>query len=336
MTRLRRPRLRRRSRVLLFAAAVSAVLVGGCATPQPLTPTVSGDYSELPLSGGAEILLPTGEVPDEPPTPESCGALASLRPGTAPVVPAAGSALAEITARGRLVVGIDQNTNLFSFRDPTTGMLMGFDVDVAREMARDLFGDPSKVEFRLLTFGDRFEALENGDVDLVVKGTSITCARTDRVAFSTVYFQAYQRLLVPKGSDISGPEDLSGARVCTAVDTTSLDTVRRVQPEATIVAVPDWDDCLVALQQGQADAASTDDSILAGLAAQDPNLEIVGPPLESEPYGIGVNKNHDDLVRFVNGTLDRMRADGTWTRLYDTWLTVLGPADGPPPPTYRD
>ncbi|MDV7245996.1 MULTISPECIES: glutamate ABC transporter substrate-binding protein [Rhodococcus] len=335
-----RPRRTRRRafRPHLLVCACATVLFAGCATPQPLSPIPGGDYAEFPLSDGAQILPPSGIAPAEPPTPDTCGALASLRPG--PAVPPGtrppDSAVADILARGRLVVGLDQNTNLFSFRDPTTGTLMGFDVDVAKEVARDLFGDPSKVEYRLLTFGSRFDALENDEVDLVVKGTTITCERAERVAFSTVYFQAYQRLLVPKGSGIEGPADLAGKRVCTATETTSLATVQRVQPEATIVAVPDWDDCLVVLQQRHADAASTDDSILAGLAAQDPNLEIVGPPLESEPYGIGVNKSHEDLVRFVNGTLDRMRADGTWMALYDRWLTVLGPVPGPPAPTYRD
>ncbi len=90
------------------------------------------------------------------------------------------------------------------------------------------------------------------------------------------------------------------------------------------------------LQQRQADAVSTDDAILAGLAAQDPTLEIVGPSLETQPYGIGINKTNTDLVRLVNGTLDRLRVDGTWMRLYDRWLTVLGPVAGPPTPTYRD
>ncbi|KAF0962609.1 glutamate ABC transporter substrate-binding protein [Rhodococcus sp. T7] len=336
MTRVRRPRRRTCPRALLLSAAVATLLAAGCAAPQPLTPIASGDYSDQPLTNGLQVHPPTGDVPAEPPAPDSCGALASLRPVTAPDLRAPGSALAEITARGRLVVGIDQNTNLFSFRDPTTGALMGFDVDVAGEMARDLFGDPSRVEFRLLTSGDRFDALEKKAVDLVVKSTTITCERSERVAFSTVYFQAYQRLLVPKVSGITGAEDLAGKRVCTVADTTSLDTVRRVQPAATIVTVPDWDDCLVALQQRRADAASTDDSILAGLAEQDPNLEIVGPPLQSEPYGIGVNKGNEDLVRFVNGTLDRMRGDGTWMRLYDSWLTVLGPVTGPPTATYRD
>ena len=98
-----------------------------------------------------------------------------------------------------------------------------------------------------------------------------------------------------------------------------------------------WLAQLVSIQQDWVDAVSADDSILAGMAAQDPNLEIVGPDLESEPYGIVMNRNDPDLVRFVNGTLERIRADGTWMRLYDHWYSaVLGPVAGPPSPTYRD
>ena len=145
-----------------------------------------------------------------------------------------------------------------------------------------------------------------------------------------MYFEASQRLLVPKDSPVRGPADLAGKRVCSQVDTTSLATVARVAPAATLLAVQNWDDCLVALQQGQADAASTDDSILAGMAVQDPNLHIVGPSLEAEPYGIGVNKSQDDLVRAVNASLERIRRDGTWLSLYRKWLTVLGPAPSPP------
>ena len=109
-----------------------------------------------------------------------------------------------------------------------------------------------------------------------------------------------------------GPADLAGKRVCSRVDTTSLATVSRVAPTATLLGVQNMDDCLVALQQGQADAASTDDAILAGMAVQDPNLQIVGPSLEAEPYGIGINKSQDDLVRAVNASLERIRRDGTW------------------------
>jgi polar amino acid transport system substrate-binding protein len=178
--------------------------------------------------------------------------------------------------------------------------------------------------------------VQNQAVDILAKATTITCARAELIAFSTVYFEASQRLLVPKDSPVQGPADLADKRVCSGFGTTSLATVSRVAPTATLVAVQNMDDCLVLLQQGQADAASTDDSILAGMAVQDPNLHIVGPSLEAEPYGIGVNKSQEDLVRAVNASLERIRRDGTWLSLYRRWLTVLGPASSPPEPKYRD
>jgi len=304
---------------------LAATLVAGCSSVQPLV-EVSPSLTTLPMpSGASEVASASGAAVD------SCDASASLRPSTE-----AGPAVKAIRQRGRLIVGLDQSTNLFSFRDPVSGQLQGFDVDIAREIARDLVGDASKVEFRLLTSPERITALENQTVDIVVNTMTITCARAEQIAFSTVYFEASQRLLVPKDSDVQGPADLAGKRVCAQVDTTSLATVSRVAPAATLVAVPNWDDCLVALQQGQVDAVSTDNSILAGMAVQDPNLHIVGPSLEPEPYGIGINKAQDDLVRAVNASLERIRRDGTWLSLYRKWLTVLGPATSPPEPKYRD
>jgi polar amino acid transport system substrate-binding protein len=100
--------------------------------------------------------------------------------------------------------------------------------------------------------------------------------------------------------------------------------------------VVNWADCLVTLQQRQVDAVSTDDSILAGLVSQDPYLHIVGPNMDTQPYGIGVQLDNTGLVRFVNGTLERIRRDGTWNTLYRKWLTVLGPAPAPPNPRYAD
>jgi polar amino acid transport system substrate-binding protein len=262
---------------------------------------------------------------------ESCDATASLRPFAA-----GGPNVDEIRRRGRLIVGVDQSTNLFSFRDPISGELQGFNVDIAREIARDLVGDAAKVDFRLVSDPERIEAVQKQTVDILAKATTITCARAELIAFSTVYFQASQRLLVPKDSPVRGPEDLAGKRVCSGMGTTSLATVARVAPTATLLAVQNMDDCLIALQQGQADAFSTDDSILAGMAVQDPNLHIVGPSLEAEPYGIGVNKSQDDVVRAVNASLERIRRDGTWLSLYRKWLTMLGPSQGPPEPKYRD
>ncbi|MEE6167750.1 MULTISPECIES: glutamate ABC transporter substrate-binding protein [unclassified Mycolicibacterium] len=303
---------------------LAATVLTGCATVQPLV-QVPASLTTMPLPSGAEVApTVTGAAV------ESCDATASLRPSAAPA-----PTVEAIRRRGWVVVGIDQNTNPLSFRDPVTGELRGFLVDLSHEVARDLVGDPEKVDFRLLTEPERMSAVQNNTVDILTKATTITCPRAELIAFSTVYFEGHQRLLVPRGSPVRGPADLAGKRVCSALATTSIATVARVAPAATIVGVQNFDDCLVALQQGQVDAASTDDSLLVGMAGQDPNLEIVGPALENEPYGIGVNKSEEDLVRAVNASLDRIRRDGTWEALYRKWFSMLGPAT-PPEPKYRD
>jgi polar amino acid transport system substrate-binding protein len=118
--------------------------------------------------------------------------------------------------------------------------------------------------------------------------------------------------------------------------TTSLSALFALDPRPTLFGVSNWTDCLVMLQQGQVDAISTDDAVLAGLAEQDPNVELVGPSIAAEPYGIGIKKENGDLVRFVNGVLDEMRDDGTWERLYQDRLLILGPSPGPPTARYQD
>ena len=314
------------------ATVAALAVITGCAQPadpaMPAVPTLAP-----PTPAGMEVL------PLEPPRPpdsaaKTCDRMASLRPFSGRA--AADAAVASIRKRGRLLVGLDIGSNLFSFRDPVTSEITGFDVDIAGEVARDIFGKSSAVEYRILSSADRITALQTNAVDIVVKTMTITCERREKVNFSTPYFVAYQRILAPRTSDIAGPQDLSGKRVCVARGTTSLQKVQQIDPPPTIVTVVTWADCLVALQQHDVDAISTDDAILAGLVAQDPYLHIVGPNLAEEPYGIGINLTNTPLVRFVNATLDRIRNDGTWDTLYRRWLTVLGPAPGPPTPRYLD
>lgn len=310
---------------------VAATATGCSAPPEPYTVPPTETYSLAPLPEGATVIAPTSLPP-----PAECGdPTASLRPFPAGQVPDSAS-LDAIRARGRLIVGLDTGSNLMSFRNPANGQIEGFDVDIAREVARDLLGDPDKVEFRVLNYDEREQALEDGKVDIVAKTMAVTCERRQRIDFSTVYYDAYQRILVMAGSPIRDVSDLAGRRVCVGEGTTSLERVERQQPEATAVTVPLWSDCLVMLQQNQVDAISTDDTLLLGLATQDPHSRLVGPSMGDERYGIGIAQRNDDLVRFVNGTLERIRRDGTWERIYDRWLTGLGPPPAPPPAAYRD
>jgi polar amino acid transport system substrate-binding protein len=275
---------------------------------------------------------PSTATDGPPPDDDSC--TGSLRPF--PTKAQADAAVANIRNRGRLIVGLDIGSNLLSFRDPITGEITGFDVDIAGEVARDIFGTPSQVVYRILSSNDRIEALQNDKVDIVVKSMSITCERRKLINFSTEYLRANQRILAPRDSRIERASNLSGKRVCAVTGTTSLQRIELISPPPVAVEVVTWADCLVALQQRQADAVSADDTILAGLVAQDPYLHIVGPSMSEEPYGIGINLENTGLVRFVNGTLERIRRDGTWNTLYRKWLTVLGPAPTPPTPRYID
>jgi polar amino acid transport system substrate-binding protein len=316
----------------LAAILGASVLLAGCGQTAPVVPTPTVTLAPPSPSGMGE--LPPG--PAQPPArPEDdCNRTMSLRPFDTKAE--ADAAVANIKARGRLIVGLDIGSNLFSFRDPISGEITGFDVDIAGEIARDIFGTPSQVEYRILSSADRIAALRNNEVDVVVKTMTITCERKKLVNFSTVYLTADQRILAQRDSTIRRASDLSGKRVCVAKGTTSLQRIQEIAPPPIIVGVVTWADCLVALQQRQVDAVSTDDSILAGLVSQDPYLHIVGPSMNEEPYGIGVNLDNTGLVRYVNGTLERIRRDGTWNTLYRKWLTVLGPAPSPPVARYSD
>jgi polar amino acid transport system substrate-binding protein len=324
-----------RARLVATALAlVSVVGVTACGSGGGSLPGArQAGAPPRPLDAQDPATAPTGGTASD-----SCNARASLRPsGSLP--PAgqmpAGSTMAKIAARGRLIAGVDQNSYRFGFRDPGTGELTGFDVDVAREVARAIFGDPNKVQFRATNSASRIPSLQSNAVDIVVQTMTINCTRLTQVAFSTEYFTAGQRILVTRGSGLNSIADLRGKKVCSAAGSTSIANLAANPAKPKLVSVPDWTDCLVMLQQNQVSAVSTDDSILAGLAAQDPNTAVVGARFSQEPYGIGINRSATDLVRFVNGVLERMRADGTWTRLYGKWLTALGPAS-PPVAQYRD
>ncbi|SEH50505.1 amino acid ABC transporter substrate-binding protein, PAAT family [Mycolicibacterium rutilum] len=310
----------------------AALLLTGCTQAASMTSTPGVTLAPPTPAGMEEIAPEPVRVPEE--ATEDCNRTESLRPF--PTKAQADRAVENIRTRGRLIVGLDIGSNLFSFRDPITGQITGFDVDIAGEIARDIFGTPSQVEYRIMSSADRIAALQNNQVDVVVKTMTITCERKKHVGFSTVYLTANQRILAQRDSTIRQATDLSGRRVCVAKGTTSLQRIQQITPPPIIVGVVTWADCLVALQQRQVEAVSTDDSILAGLVSQDPYLHIVGPSLNEEPYGIGVNLQNTGLVRFVNGTLERIRRDGTWNTLYRKWLTVLGPAPAPPVARYSD
>ncbi|VFA89351.1 ABC transporter arginine-binding protein 1 precursor [Gordonia paraffinivorans] len=325
----------RRLPLLAAVLALVAVVATGCVrfpAEESPPPTATADPLVLP---GVQTDVPI----EPPPSSEACNATQTLRPPAEMPEPARmppGSTMAEIFERGRLIVGLDIGSNLFSFRDPISGDIEGFDVDIAHAIAEAIFGDPQRVEFQVLSSAERVDALRDHTVDVVIKTMSITCDRLDDISFSAPYYVASQRILAFRNSDIRGPAQLAGKRVCAARGATSIGRMQSIQPKVEMVTTSTWADCLVLMQQGQVDAVTSDDAILAGLAAQDPWVQVVGPSLGEEFYGVGIPKGEDDMVRFVNGVLEDLRATGRWQEIRNRWLSILDSGYGAPQPSYRD
>ncbi|MEU1281157.1 glutamate ABC transporter substrate-binding protein [Streptomyces sp. NPDC005805] len=309
----------------------------------------------LPLSHGAADALSTGPAAQGAPAPQRADDCedpeASLRPSAA-----GGPNIDAIKERGKLIVGVDQNSYRWGYRKPAEGPdqpsdLEGFDIDLARAIAQDILGSPDAVIFRAIPTNQRIPALESGRVDIVVRTMTISCSRIEQVAFSTAYFQAGQQVLAPKSSPITGyDESLAGKRVCSAEGSTAYEALEKnsfgavFQDERDgrpgdedLLTVPNQLDCLVRLQLGLVDAIVTDNALAAGQAAQDPSIELKGDkPFTTEYYGVATKLGKDDLVRRVNRVLEEYRK-GAWATAYDKWLKADLPGiSGPPQPKYRD
>lgn len=305
--------------------------LGGLAAALALFAGCSGDAS---LPGPVQVEAPTTDAPATPAQLEcttaqkELAAVTSYEPTEALPAPGAmpaGSTMEKIQQRERLIVGVSSDTLQFGARNPITGEIEGFDIDMLKEVAKAIFGDagPDRIEYRIITYAQRLPSLESGAVDLVAHTMTINCNRWLRIAFSTEYYAAGQKVLVKRGAAAKSIDDLAKAkaRVCVPGGSTNLEALQDPKYKGVqIVEKADITDCLVAFQQGEADAITADDTVLVGFAAQDPYAVVVGDAFTSEPYGIGVNKDQVDLVEFVNSVLDNIRGNGRWEEIYAKWV----------------
>lgn len=318
---------------LALAGLVAVALAGFASATEPASSSETGAESAA-AAPTATTAAPCTEIrdslrPDGPlPAPGALLAEGALPPG---------SALAEIVARGRLVVGVDQRKYLIGYRNPQTGALEGSDIDVVRLIAQALFGSPDRVQYIVLDVADRVPAIQEKRVDLVVNSFAVTCERQRSVEFSAPYIRASARLLVPVGSGVEEVDDLDGGTVCTSRGSTTEAVLKQLPLELEVLTRANLADCMVDLHQGRAGAVASDEVLLAGLAAQDPQTVVVGPSLLATDYAVGANPDSPDLVRFVNAVLEQARTDGTLAASIQRWLAgAVEPLPEPPAPAYRD
>lgn len=272
-------------------------------------------------ANSTNTVLPEAKA-NTPPVSSTTAAptLASPAPGVKEAIPTTGGFLDTIKQRGKLVVGVKFDQPGFGLNDPISNKLVGFEVDMAHEFARGLFGNPDKIEFVEAVSANRIPFLQEDKVDIVIATFTINEQRKQQIDFSDAYYVAQQKLLVKKGSSIKSVADLAGKNVATVQGSTSEKNLAEKAPQAKPLLFGKYSEAFVALENGQAEAVTTDDVILSGLkltSSNPANYEIVGAGFTTEPYGIGVKKGRSELLAYTNGTLAAMKTDGRWKDLYD-------------------
>ncbi|CAL9419007.1 glutamate ABC transporter substrate-binding protein [Streptomyces pilosus] len=227
----------------------------------------------------------------------------------------------------KIKIGIKYDQPGLGLKTPD-GSFSGFDVDVATYVAKELGYEPNQIEWVETKSADRENALSRGDVKLIAATYSITDERKQKVDFAGPYLLAHQDLLVKSDSDITEATDLNDKKLCSVTGSTSAQNVKNdFAPKAQLSNRGGYSECLSALQNGQVDALTTDDSILAGYAAQDQykgKFKLAGLKLSNENYGIGVKKGDTATVDKVNKALEKMVSDGAWQKAVEE---NFGPAN---------
>lgn len=229
--------------------------------------------------------------------------------------------LEQIKQRGKIIVGVKYDSKPFGFVDEKN-QVQGFDVDVAREMAKNILGDPNAVEFKQVTASNRIFMLTSDAVDIVIATMTINPKRLEVVDFSQPYYVAGQAIMIPRDSDIKGIKDLNHKKVIIVLGSTSEKNIRMMAPDALIQGFRTYNDAFSALKAGRGNALTTDDSILYGFLDSDSNYKILPERYTKEPYGIAIKKGPEtETLRIaIDEVLYRMQNDGTLNKIKHKWV----------------
>ncbi len=245
-----------------------------------------------------------------------------------------GTKMKELAEAGSITIGVKYDQPGLGFKDATSDIPAGFDVEMAKILAADLGIAPEDVTWEETISDNREPYLQRGRVDLVLASYSITDDRRKVVGQTGPYFVTGQQVLVPADSDVTGIEDLKGQEVCSVSGSTSLANVE--DAGARGVPADTYSQCAEDVVNGTVPAMSTDGSILLGLAAQyDGELKVVGDEFSEELIGVGYPKDAPEMCPWINETIQEAYDSGAWAEAFEA--TLGGPdVETPEPPALQD
>jgi glutamate transport system substrate-binding protein len=248
---------------------------------------------------------------------------------------AAGTTMAKLADKGSITIGTKFDQPLFGLKG-LDGKPAGFDVEIGKIIAAKLGIPEDGIKYVETVSANREPFIQNGQADIVVATYTINDKRKEVVDFAGPYYVAGQDIMVAAGNPlgIAGPEDLAGKNVCSVEGSTPAENIRTKYPEATLTLFDVYSKCADALTNGQVDAVTTDNVILTGLVAGNPDgFELVGNPFTEEPYGIGLAKGDQAFRDFINDTLEESFEDGSWADAWDATAGAISGQEAPEPPT---
>ena len=257
--------------------------------------------------------------------------------------------LKTIQQRGAVRIGYRESAPPFAFLNKA-GQPVGFSLDLCRGIAADIAStlhrdllQPGAADWEQgirivllpIAADARLPKLVSGEIDLECGSTTATEQRAQTVAFSPVFFLAGTKLMVPGDASIASYHDLAGKTVVVGAGTTNADVIRRLSaqtaPPFTVVEAPDLGAAYAMLASGRADAFASDDILLSGLLALQPDdqrFRIVGDYLSFEPYAIALRRDDPAFSGLVRQSFERMARAGTLAALYKRWLVQPLPTGG--------
>jgi len=232
----------------------------------------------------------------------------------------------KIIEKDILIIGVREDARPFGYISSQSKERKGFDIDLARLIAKDILDSERKIEFVSVDVNTRLEAVTSGQVDMVIATMSITPQRQYFVDFTIPYYIAGQTAIVRKNSKINSFFDLKDKEINIVLGTTAEKNIRKLFPTAKLIGHKTYKDAYESFKNGVGDAFSTDNTILAGLIDDEDyeDFKILQKKISQEPYAIAIKRNEDvedlKLKKNLNIIINRLRNDGTLKELEEKWL----------------
>jgi putative glutamine transport system substrate-binding protein len=203
-----------------------------------------------------------------------------------------------------------------SYLNPQTNKMEGFEPDLGRLIAKEIFGDENKIEFKKFLGEARVTAIIADEVDLVISQLTITKERLKKISFSNPYFIDKEALLVFKEGPIKCLSDLQGGKVAAVESSATLVSFQEHFPEVGIVIGKSMLDGIEDLKEHRVVAVINTHinlSLLIRILSNKDQFELlnIGDQFPVKEYGIGMKKDSLDLVRFINTALSKFETNGS-------------------------